>query len=93
MQSIRYQTKKIKIFNEWNYVNTLKLGLDYLDLEMGTARWELVVIVTRSPGSACRVVILSDAVPIIVERLPFEQSVCRPPAQVRVSTKFPKSQR
>jgi hypothetical protein len=37
---------------------------DYLDLVTGTARRELVVIVTRSTGSACRVVFLSDAVPI-----------------------------
>ena len=60
---------------------------------MDTARWELVVIVTRSPRCACRVVFLSDAVPIIVERLLVEQSVCRPPEQRRLSTKFPKSHR
>jgi hypothetical protein len=72
----------------------LKLGLGYLDLVTGTARRELVVIVTRSPGSACHVVILSDAVPIKkVERLLSEQSTCRPPGTVRLSMKFPKSQR
>ena len=82
-----------RIFKERIYFNRLTLGLHYPDLEMGTARWELVVIVTRSPGCACRVVLLSDTVPIIVERLLFEQSVCRPLAKVSLSTKFPKSQR
>ncbi|MGZ8443559.1 MAG: hypothetical protein ACXWXZ_09185, partial [Candidatus Binatia bacterium] len=72
----------------------MKLGLDYLDLVTGTARRELVVIVTRSTGSACHVVFLSDAVPIKrVERLLPEQSTCRPPATVHLSTKFPQSHR
>jgi len=72
----------------------LKLGFDYLDLEMSTARRELVVSATRSPRCACPVVILSDAVPIKrVERLISEQSICRTPAKVRLSTKFPNSQR